>query len=278
MKRAIRRGLAATVAAGMTWAAVAPVQAGLIYRGNGMVYDTTLGITWLQDVRYARTSGQDADGVFDFAKANAWAANLVYGGYDDWRLPTLAPVRGGAQFSSVDAGARFNGSSDYGFNIAYPGRGADPAGTSAGFTGNELAWMFHVNLGNLAQYTVGGAQRPGREGVDWGLVNTSFVDAVTGERVPFLNLGYDDVFDGFWTDRDQSPNYGWAFLHRGFSDAAFKTYWAGAWAVRDGDVAGALPPPGPAPGPVEPAVVPEPPLWALLLALVPVLARARRRG
>jgi hypothetical protein len=270
-----KRSAAIAAVAIATCAAAGAAQAGLIDRGNGMVYDTVLNITWLQDVTYARTSGADQDGVFNYADANRWADNLVYGGFDDWRLPTLRPVNGGTQFSSVDAGARYNGSSDYGFNIAFPGRGADdPASRSAGFTGNELAHMFHVNLGNLAQFKVDASQRPGREGADWGLVNTSFVDALTGERKPFINLRYEDVFDGFWTNREANPQYGWAFLHRGFSDAAFKTYWAGAWAVRDGDVL--VDPP---PLPVEPGQVPEPSTWALLgIALFGMARMLRRRA
>lgn len=274
MKTAMKAG---ALAAAITCSA-GGAHGALIDRGNGMVYDTVLDITWLQDVMYARTSGADADGVFNYQSANAWANNLVYNGFDDWRLPTLTPVNGGAQFSSVDAGARYDGSSDYGFNIAYPGRPGDPAGVSAGFTGNELAYMFHVNLGNLAQFNTAGAQRPGADGVDWGLVNTSFVDALTGQTVAFANLGYTDVFDGFWTNREANASYGWAFLHRGFSDAAFKTYWAGAWAVRDGDVLAAPPPPPPPDPGGDPTGIPEPPLWALLLGLLPALRYARPRG
>jgi hypothetical protein len=280
MSKSGKRSAAIAAAAIATWALTGVAEAGLIYRGNGMVYDNVLDITWLQDVTYARTSGADGDGVFNYADANTWANNLVYGGFDDWRLPTLRPVNGGTQFSSVDAGARFNGTSDYGFNIAFPGGGADdPPSRSAGFTGNELAHMFHVNLGNLAQFKVNASQRAGVQGRDWGLVNRSFVDAVTGERVPFLNLRYEDVFDGFWTNREANPSYGWAFLHRGFNDAAFKTYWAGAWAVRNGDVLAEPPPPPP---PVDPGQVPEPSTWALLLAgfaaMFAVTRRRPRRG
>jgi hypothetical protein len=35
-------------------------QAGLIDRGNGMVYDNWLDITWLTDANYAKTSGHHA--------------------------------------------------------------------------------------------------------------------------------------------------------------------------------------------------------------------------
>ena len=65
-----------------------PANAGLINRGNGMIYDDFLKITWLQDANYAMTNGDDADGVMDWTAANKWAARLSYGGYDDWRLPT----------------------------------------------------------------------------------------------------------------------------------------------------------------------------------------------
>ncbi len=86
------------------WAAVAGLvalsgaaQAALVSRGGGMVYDTTRNITWLADMNYAQTSvhtgtGVQADGSMTWAAAKAWADNLVYGGYGDWRLPTLNPA------------------------------------------------------------------------------------------------------------------------------------------------------------------------------------------
>lgn len=63
-------------------------QAALFDRGGGMVYDDALNITWLQDANYAQTSGYDSDGRMSWTLANTWAANLGYGGFDDWRLPT----------------------------------------------------------------------------------------------------------------------------------------------------------------------------------------------
>lgn len=79
--------LAASTAALLGMAGAA--QAALFDRGNGMIYDDTLNITWLADWNYAKTSGFDADGrIASWATANTWANNLVYGGFDDWRLPT----------------------------------------------------------------------------------------------------------------------------------------------------------------------------------------------
>ena len=79
-------------------------QAALVDRGGGMIYDTTRNITWLADMNYAATSGYaatnaggsgstqiQASGRMGWDAAMAWASNLVYGSYDDWRLPTLNP-------------------------------------------------------------------------------------------------------------------------------------------------------------------------------------------
>ena len=60
-----------------------------IDRGNGMIYDELLDITWLKDANYAMTSGYDADGLMTWDAANAWAASLTVGGVSGWRLPTM---------------------------------------------------------------------------------------------------------------------------------------------------------------------------------------------
>lgn len=60
----------------------------LFDRGGGLIYDKDLNITWLKDANYAKTSVYDADGLMNVYVAAGWASGLVYGGYDDWRLPT----------------------------------------------------------------------------------------------------------------------------------------------------------------------------------------------
>ena len=55
--------------------------------GHGMVYDSVQDLTFMQDVRLARTLGQDDDGGCNWADAHAWVADLAYGGRVDWRLP-----------------------------------------------------------------------------------------------------------------------------------------------------------------------------------------------
>lgn len=80
------------------------VQAALIDRGGGLIYNTNLNVTYLADLNYAKTSGYAATGVAPgtLYDANAvwtdgrmgwhaalnWAHGLEYGGYDDWELVT----------------------------------------------------------------------------------------------------------------------------------------------------------------------------------------------
>jgi len=224
----------------------ASTQAALIDRGSGLIYDTVLDVTWAQDVALSRTLGNP--GLFNWSGAKAWVDQLVYGGYDDWRLPTLGPVNG-VQFNRV---FHCDGSADYGHGIA------DPAGASAGFTGNELAYMYQVNLGNRSQCTGPGPDLGGKTwGPDVGVQNASFVDALTGQTLSFLNL--QDIKQSFWTDLAPINDFTWYFTYLGFNDWADSIYQLGrAWAVRDGDVLV--------------AVVPEPSTLLLLLSgLLPAL-------
>ncbi|RJQ14908.1 MAG: DUF1566 domain-containing protein [Nitrospiraceae bacterium] len=55
-------------------------EAGLTDRGNGLIYDDDLKITWLQDANYYGSTLTWTDAV-------SWADSLVFGGFDDWRLP-----------------------------------------------------------------------------------------------------------------------------------------------------------------------------------------------
>jgi hypothetical protein len=59
----------------------------LVDRGGGLVYDTWLDVTWLRDANMSKTMGLSKDGLMTAAEAMKWAADLVYQGYTDWRLP-----------------------------------------------------------------------------------------------------------------------------------------------------------------------------------------------
>jgi hypothetical protein len=92
-----------------------------------MVYDTTLDITWLADWNYAKTSGDDADGLMNWGAAKAWADNLAFGGYDDWRLPTIGQPDTSCSFNYTVDGV-----------TAYVGTGC---------TARKFAHLFHYDLG-----------------------------------------------------------------------------------------------------------------------------------
>lgn len=90
-------------------------------RGDGLIYDDFLDITWLQDANYGAGSSFDdgvvtTDGRMTWDSAMAWAANLEYAGYDDWRLPD-----------------------SYNQDGTGPGQGYD-------VTGSEMGHMFYTNL------------------------------------------------------------------------------------------------------------------------------------
>jgi len=82
-------------------------QATLINRGGGLIYDSDLNITWLQDANYAQTSGYDADGAMKWDGVMAWADSLVYQGYDDWRLPSTPVNCFGSGCTSSEMGHLF---------------------------------------------------------------------------------------------------------------------------------------------------------------------------
>lgn len=86
----------AAYAAGLvlSMACMSTVQAALVDRGSGMIYDDVLDITWLQDANYTYTSGYvgsnpAGNGLMGYTEANSWAQSLIFGGFEDWRLPTI---------------------------------------------------------------------------------------------------------------------------------------------------------------------------------------------
>jgi len=97
--------LAAAVLSGTAQAALQ----GRDLNGDGTVdafYDTDLNITWRRNA--------NLNGLMSWADAVAWADNMAFGGYTDWRLPTSAACLA--------------------FNC----------------TGSEMGHLWYVELGNLA--------------------------------------------------------------------------------------------------------------------------------
>lgn len=126
-------------------------------RGDGMIYDDVLEITWLQNANLAATEtfgvpGMYPHGYMDWNTAQNWIAAMNaanYKGYNDWRLPRT--VDGPFVWG-------YNGTTTAGYNI----------------TSSEMGYMYYVNLDNLGYYDKNG-DAPQQ---DWGLKNTG----------PFNNL------------------------------------------------------------------------------------------
>lgn len=129
-----RAAFAAVLALTTLLGAAGTAQAALHARDGGMVYDDVNNITWLADMNYNAANG--ADGLMNWPAAAAWAASLTYGGFDDWRLPTLNA--GDTNCShSFNPGGGF-GQQYYGYNC----------------TSGELSHLFVVDLGNKAGESV----------------------------------------------------------------------------------------------------------------------------
>lgn len=195
----------------------ATAHAALVDRGGGMVYDTTRNITWLADMNYALTSGYRSTGMdvalgtMTWDAASEWASSLVYGGYDDWRLPTLDPA-------DTTCASSFD-----------PGGGLPQQRWGYGCTGAELGGLFITDLGNKASESV---------------LNPS---GDTAEQIANLAMFSNVQAYLYWSGAAYAPDPGdaWAFsaIHGnvGTQPKGATLY---AVAVRDGDVAAAVPEPG----------------------------------
>lgn len=212
-------------------------QAGLINRGNGMIYDDVLDVTWLQDANYAGSSGFDSDGLLNWSNANTWANQLSFGGFEDWRLPKISPIND----ISFDFAFSFDGSTDRGFNSQTEY--------------SELAHMFYNNLNNTSYFdTAGNGQQPGSE-----MFKNTFNDANTGELFNFNNIGFT-----FWTGVADNPivNAAFAFnmrnvnnLSTGEQQLLSSNTTTSVWVLRDGDVMTITDPIDPIPQASSPAIM-----------------------
>lgn len=262
-----KRCLLAVVAAiGLT----ASASAELIDRGSGLIYDTVLNVTWLQDANYAKTSGYNATGGMIYKEAQAWAANLRY--HDTvrgttltgWRLPKTGPING-VSFDLLAAGldgfGMYNGGSDIGWWMSAPGS------AYAGAITNEMAHLHYHTLGNRGTCGAPGelnsnvcsADSPNPLDIGFGYGGTAYVP----NHGPFINLGNALYWGGdlptprtIYTDRDAFAFNFSIGLQHAYSNKTTTL----VWVVRDGDVT--------APNPtVAPPVVVTPPTTGVTLTV-----------
>lgn len=169
--------------------------------GGQAVYDTDLNITWLADANYAMTSGYDSDGLMTWAEANTWANNLVFGGYDHWRLPTTPQFDSGCDLS----GSMGNYNYDFGFNCR----------------SSEMGHLFYDELSGRV---------PGP-----GIFPSPIIYSGDPDLGLFTNL---QIYYPYWTSPLLVYDQAFYFnLNGGFQDKFSTSRGQFAWAVHDGDIA-----------------------------------------
>lgn len=185
-----------------------PLQAALIDRGSGLIYDTDLDITWMQDVNYVSTLGWPSwgNGRVSHSSAVQFVDQLDFGGFTNWRLPT-------GQVMDSTCNENFIASYDHGFNCS----------------GGELGHLYFEELGNLAADDENGNPRQ-----NVGMENLG----------PFTN--FPDGVDSYWTSTFLPGHSDTVFIfdiHNGNSDLSLDYNRHRVWAVHDGDIASVPEPP-----------------------------------
>lgn len=178
--------------------------AALIDRGNGLIFDPDLNITWMKDANYALTSGyidgistEYNDGRMTFEDVNIWIAQLTYAGFSDWRLPSTEYIDPscGSQLS-VD-----------GFNYS--------SGISC--SNSEMGHLFYDELG--------------------GVVDQKITESNNENINMFINI-QDSGAGSYWSSQilPWGEVYGFNFYngHTIYGNVANQRY---AWLVHDGDIA-----------------------------------------
>jgi hypothetical protein len=171
-------------------------QATLIDRGGGLIYDTVLDITWMQDALITQTTGASSNGRLTWDAAMAYASSATYFDsvrnttWDDWRLPQ--------QFVTTRGSV-----------ITY-----DTLGTQS-----ELAYMYYVNLGYAAN--------TGH--------NPALPSPTSTNYNPFINLTYRAYWTETVNPLRSGEAFAFHF-HFGSSEIGGKADPSRVWLVRDGDV------------------------------------------
>jgi len=178
----------------------------LIDLGNGMIYDTGQDLTWMQNA--------NVKGTMTWSQANAWAQSLVFGGYDDWRLPTT--LQYGDSSCTADAGMQYE--------------------TLVGCTGGEMEHLTAFEL-----YDAGEADKQtSQSSLDYPFRDEPFINIQTGTRY-WTGTQHRNDTDFYWQ---------WSFvksLDNSKLSGPYKTTLRDgndryAWAVRDGRATVPVPP------------------------------------
>jgi hypothetical protein len=169
---------------------------GLIDRGNGLIYDDVLDITWLQNADlFATQEGPHYNN--DWVDQVLWIDNLVYAGFNDWRPASMSVSASAGQPWAPWA---------YAPSIV----DCDPTSgtTEAECMDNELGYMYFYNLDGILGRTDFGGD-PGHfdsgidittpSGITFRNLNTTYYSSTTMQFI-FDPLFYDTSF-GVWREK-----------------------------------------------------------------------------
>ncbi|MGR8950404.1 MAG: hypothetical protein ACU84Q_20365 [Gammaproteobacteria bacterium] len=234
-------------------ALVSNASAELINRGGGLIYDTVLDVTWLQDANLAFTNAptlpdqcfpgeggaemcfpapppDETVGRMSFNEAMMYVENLEWQDtvrnvtWNDWRLPRLSPING----SSYNSNFTYDATTDEGYAPTTTDGSDGGWRDSSGNPVSELGFMFYVNLANV------GLCSSYPSCPSFGLDNVG----------PFTNLTKQATSspNDYWTGTLLGPqeagffNFKGGFQGRADIDDAPGEDFLYVWAVRDGDV------------------------------------------
>lgn len=195
----VKRSAVALLVGGMSLAGSA--SANLLDRGPDMVYDDVLHITWTRNANLSGSSG------LTWAQANTWAANLVFAGYDDWRLPyasVSAPNAGVGPITTLNSAPWSD--------VCTGAGGTDEIACRD----NEMAYMYYYYLDGAFNVSRTGTRTALGGEVLTGIQNYYWSGTEYGS-----SLAWDFIFDAGYLNH-QSVDWTWTPLS--------------AWAVRAGDV------------------------------------------
>jgi hypothetical protein len=181
--------------------ALGSVQATLTDRGNGLVYDSDLDITWMKNASLSITNTFGAAGLINPTGTMSWdtARNWIeamnahaYLGATKWRLPTTL----------------------------YPDASCTAVSGGHNCTGSEMGYLFYLELGGLADHDIATIH------------NTNYLlfQGIQSNRY-WSSTGF--------TQAPSTPNdNAWTFYFQGGVQQTLAVEDFGAvWAVHNGDVA-----------------------------------------
>lgn len=126
----------------LTFIFTAPSRAELLDRGNGLIYDDIMDITWLEHANYSGNT-------MTWDNAISWADNFVFQGYSDWRLPASDTSCSGNDCTGSEMGQLY-----YYYNVTSnsPDMFTDVRPYMYWFATDygpdqSKAWRFHFNTG-----------------------------------------------------------------------------------------------------------------------------------